>query len=108
MWFPFQTGRTELTGYSVRLHLEAGDVVPGNTVALGAHATPPGAYGGASASLVDLVGNHLQVPEGRLVLALGLREFRLPLVHILLQVLEGRQEKRVTKKVVDIRPRLGF
>lgn len=90
----FQTRRTALTGYSVRLHLEAGDVVPGDAVALGAHAAPPGAHGGVSPSLVDLVGDHLQVPEGRLVLSFGLRQLGLPLVHVLLQVLEGRRSVR--------------
>lgn len=43
---------------------------------------------------MDLVGDHLQVPEGRLILAFGLRQFGLPLVHVLLQVLEGRRSKR--------------
>lgn len=52
---PEQTGRSVLTGYSVGLHLKVGDVVPGDAVALGAHAAAPGAHDGASPSLVDLV-----------------------------------------------------
>ncbi|KAG7217854.1 hypothetical protein INR49_020828 [Caranx melampygus] len=68
------------------------DVVPGDTVALSAHAPPPGAHGGVSPPLVDLVGDHLQVPERRLVVGFGLRQFGLTLVHVLLQVL-GKEEE---------------
>lgn len=86
--------RHVLTGYSIRLHLEAGDVVAGDAVALGAHAAAPGAHGGVATALVDLIRDHLQVPEGRLILAFGLRQFGLSLVHVLLQVLEGRRSER--------------
>lgn len=79
--------RLKLTGYFIRLHLEAGDVISGNAVALGAHATLPGA-GGVSPSLMDLIGDGLQVPEGCFIVSFGLRQMGLALIHILLQVLQ--------------------
>ncbi len=105
----FQTCCSVLTGYSIWLYLKVGDVVTGHAVALSADAAAPGARGGVPTSLVDLVRDHLQVPESRLVLAFGLRQFGLPLIHCLLQVLGGKmireRERRVMMKVRDNRRR---
>lgn len=85
---------TALTGDSIRVHLEARDVVPCSAVTLCAHAAPPGAHGRVPPSLVDLVGDHFQVPERRPVLGFGLGQPALPLVHVLLEVLEEQREER--------------
>ena len=56
--------------------------------------TAPGPHGGGAAALVDLVADHLQAPEGPLVLALGLAEPGLQVIHLLLQVLQGRRKRQ--------------
>lgn len=80
--------RPELTGYFIRLHLKAADVISRHAVPLGTHATLPGAHGGASTSLVNLIGDDLQVPESPFIVSFSLRQFGLTLVHVLLQVLQ--------------------
>lgn len=80
--------KSELTGYFIRLHLKAADVLPRTGVPLSAHATLPAPDGGVPTPLVDLVGDGLQVPEGRFIVSFGLRQSGLALVHVLLQVLK--------------------
>lgn len=81
-----------LTGNTIGLYFKAGHIVPRNTVAFCAHTPASGPHGGVSSSLVDLIGDHLQVLEGCLVFSLGLGQFSLTLVYVLLQVLQEEEE----------------
>lgn len=76
-----------LTGNAIRLHFEVGDVVS-RPIALGANTTPPWPNAGKASSGMNLVGDGLQVTEGRTVLGLGLGELSLPVIHLPLQLLQ--------------------
>lgn len=86
-----------LTGHSVRVHFKVGDVVPRNAAPLCTNAASPGAHGRGTPSLMDLIGNHLQVLESCLVFAFCLKQLDLPLIHSLLQVLG---EKNIYKQAI--------
>lgn len=88
----------QLTGNAIRLHFEVGDVVS-RPIALSAHATSPWPDAGEASSGMNLIGDGLQVTEGRTVLRLGLGEFCLPVIHLPLELLHEEWTQNIMHSV---------